>query len=82
MVANSGTQNSSIDGDPSPAKVFGEVKQASANSGSAMWRSAQCTARRIMSTSAWSAVFFRSRTAHNSSAGVSGRAGAVVEDMT
>ena len=58
MVANSGTQNSSIDGDPSPANVFGDVKHASANSGSAMCRSAQWTARRIISTSALSAAFF------------------------
>ena len=58
MVANSGTQNSSIAGDPSPANVLGEVKQASANSGSARCRSAQWTARRIISTSVRSAAFF------------------------
>ena len=81
MVANSGTQNSSIAGDPSPANVFGEVKHASANSGSARCRSAQCTARRIISTSSRSAAFLWSRTARSSSAGVSGSTGAVVDDM-
>ncbi len=68
-------------GDPSPANVFGDVKHASANSGSAMCRSAQWTARRISSTSALSAAFFSvSHRAQQLGRGVR-QAGAVVDDM-
>jgi hypothetical protein len=69
-------------GDPTPANIFGEVKQASANSGSARCRSAQCTANRISSTSSAAARSREARTARNSSAGVSGSGGAVVLAMT
>ncbi len=74
MVAMSGMVNSSIAGDPSPARVFGDWKHPAGSSESAAGcKATQCAASSIDLTSDAPRKFFSARNAASTSAGESGR---------